>query len=59
MGRKNEFDSRMFDDIRELCTCCVKSVVLISEQYKEDPRLVSELFLEAYKKIHADSENMK
>lgn len=57
--KKNEFDSRMFDDIRELCSCCAKSVVVISEKYAEDPRLVSELFLEAYKLVQKGLEESK
>ena len=58
--KKDEnFDNRMFDDIRELCICCAKSVVVISQRYNENPRLISKLFLEVYKKINDDLENGK
>ena len=52
-----DFDNRMFNDIRELCVCCAKSVVVIAKRYNEDPRLVSKLFIEVYKKINDDAEN--
>ena len=56
---KQEFNDKMFEDIRELCICCAKSVVVISQRYNEDPRLVSKLFLEAYKEINDAVENAK
>lgn len=60
MGKfKKEFDDRMFEDIRELCICCAKSVVIIAKRYNEDPRLVSKLFLEVYKEINDAVENAK
>ena len=49
-----DFDDKMFEDIRELCICCAKSVVVISKRYNEDPRLVSKLFIEVYTKINDD-----
>jgi len=58
--KKDEnFDNRMFEDIRELCICCAKSVVVISQRYNQNPRLISKLFLEVYKKINDDLENSK
>jgi hypothetical protein len=53
------FDNKMFEDIRELCICCAKSVVVISQRYNQDPRLISKLFLEVYKKINDDLENSR
>ena len=55
MSKKKE--AAMFDDIRELCICCAKAVVVISNRYKEDPRLISKLFIEVYQKINSDLEN--
>jgi len=56
-NRNNDLDDRMFDDIRELCVCCAKAVVVIAKRYNEDPRLVSKLFIEVYNKINDDVEN--
>ena len=52
--RSTDIDPKMLDDIRELCVCCAKAVVVISHRYNEDPRLVSELFHQAYRKINDD-----
>ena len=52
MKNQSNFDDKMFDDIRELCICCAKSVVVISQRYNEDPRLVSQLFMDAYQRIN-------
>ena len=55
MNHKMDGPSReLFEDIQELCTCCARSVVVISQKHYEDPRLVSQLFLEAYQKINDD-----
>lgn len=60
MGKvEKDFNGQMFEDIRDLCICCAKSVVVISQRYNEDPRLVSKLFLEAYKEINDAVENAK
>jgi len=52
MKMNKDFNDKMFEDIRELCICCAKSVVVISKRYNEDPRLVSKLFIEVYTKIN-------
>ena len=58
MSKANRaFNDKMFEDIRELCICCAKSVVVISKRYDEDPRLVSKLFIEIYKEINDAVEN--
>lgn len=54
-----EPDPQMFKDIQELCICCAKSVVVISQRYNEDPRLVSKLFIDVYKEINDAVENVK
>ena len=54
-----DFNGQLFEDIRDLCICCAKSVVVISQRYNEDPRLVSKLFIEAYKEINDAVENAK
>lgn len=52
MKMNEDFNDKMFEDIRELCICCAKSVVVISKRYNEDPRLISKLFMEVYTKIN-------
>jgi len=47
----SSFDNQMFEDIRELCICCAKSVTIIAGRYNEDPRLVNKLYMEVYKTI--------
>lgn len=51
---EKDYTSAMFNDIRELCTLCAKSVVIISKRYNEDPRLISKLFIEVYTKINEE-----
>lgn len=52
----DDFNPQMFKDIRELCICSAKAVSVISGRYKEDPRLISKLFIEVYQKINDDLE---
>lgn len=56
---EKEENGPMFDDIRELCICCAKSIIVIANRHKQNPRLVSKLFIEVYKKINDDLENGK
>ena len=52
MKNPNDFNSQMFQDIRELCICSAKAVSVIAKRYNEDPRLVSRLFIDVYQKIN-------
>ena len=56
MKNQSNFDNKMFEDIRELCICSAKAVVVIAKRYNEDPRLVSRLFIDAYQKINDEIE---
>ena len=58
-AKKSEFDSNMFEDIKNLCVCCAQSVVVISQRYNEDPRMISKLFLEVYQKIDSELDQDK
>ena len=40
-------------DIRQLCISCANAVVAIAEKHNEDPRLVSEVFINAYSTINS------
>lgn len=53
MNVRNPFNPELFEDIRELCVCCAKGIVIISQRHNENPRLVSKLFLEVFKEIVA------
>lgn len=55
MSRISE-DSKLFEDIRELCVCCAKGIVVISERHKENPKLVSKLFVEVFQTILREME---
>lgn len=50
-------DSKMFEDIRELCVLCAKGIVVIAQEHNENPRLVSKLFIQIYQKINDDVES--
>jgi hypothetical protein len=52
MKNPNDFDDQMFQDIQELCICSAKAAVVIAKRYNEDPRLVSQLFMDAYQRIN-------
>lgn len=56
---EKECNGEMFEDIRELCVCCAKSIVVIAKRHNQDPRLVSKLFIEIYKKINDEVDNAK
>ena len=56
MKNPNDFDNQMFQDIKELCLCSAKAVIVIAKRYNEDPRLVSRLFIDVYQKINAEVE---
>jgi hypothetical protein len=49
-----ELPKEMFEDIRELCLCCAKSIAVISNRYNEDPRLICKLFIELFTRISED-----
>lgn len=51
MYKNNPNNTKLFEDIRELCIYCAKGIVIISQRHNENPRLVSKLFLEVFKEI--------
>lgn len=42
----------LFTDIRELCICCARGIVVIANRYNENPRLVSKLFIKLFQEIN-------
>lgn len=48
----------LFNDVKELCMCCAKGIVAISNKHKENPKLVSRLFIDVFTKIVEQLENV-
>ena len=51
---EKETNGPLLNDIQELCTCCAKSIVVISERYNINPRFVAQLFLDLFNKVNDD-----
>lgn len=50
----DNIDSKLVDDVRELCICCAKGIVLLSDRYKIHPEVIAKVFIEVFQKILDD-----
>lgn len=50
-------ESRMFEQVRELCVLCAKGIVKISDDTGINPKLIAKFFIEVFQKIIGDMES--
>ena len=50
----DNMDSKLVEDVKELCICCAKGIVLLSDRYKIHPEVIAKVFIEVFQKILDD-----
>ena len=49
--RIDKEQDQLVEDVKELCVCCARGIVLLAERYRMNPKIIAKLFIEVFQQI--------